>query len=68
MEALMVQFSQASGEFAEFSFGCIGHSNPFPGIDPQSIVRNCDEAPSQTENPPILSIAKRFLLIDDNVA
>ena len=31
MEALMVQFSQASGEFAEFSFGCIGHFNPFPG-------------------------------------
>jgi hypothetical protein len=30
MEAPMVQFSQVSGEFAEFFFGCIGHFNPFP--------------------------------------
>jgi hypothetical protein len=50
MEALMVQFSQVSDEFAEFFFGCIGHFNPFPGIvDLQAIVGNCDETPTQAE-------------------
>jgi hypothetical protein len=50
MKALMVQFSQVSGEFAEFFFGCIGHFNPFPGIvDLQAIVKNCDEMPTQAE-------------------
>jgi hypothetical protein len=50
MEALMVQFSQVSSEFAEFFFGCIGISilSPVSSIF-KAIVRNCDETLTQAE-------------------